>query len=60
MEEKCVTEDLKWTDTEVEEEQPGSTGETPTLQELEEILHSAPRSCHHADEVLANLFLGDM
>ncbi|XP_047458965.1 dual specificity protein phosphatase 13A family protein [Mugil cephalus] len=36
------------------------TREIPTLQELEEILHSAPRSCRHGDEVWPNLFLGDM
>lgn len=34
--------------------------ETPTLQELEEVLHSAPRSCRHGDEVWPNLYLGDM
>ncbi|XP_028982749.1 dual specificity protein phosphatase 13-like [Betta splendens] len=31
-----------------------------TLQELEEVLHSAPRSCRHGDEVWPNLYLGDM
>lgn len=34
--------------------------EIPSLQELEEILHSAPRSCRHGDEVWPNLILGDM
>ncbi|KAK5602316.1 hypothetical protein CRENBAI_014200 [Crenichthys baileyi] len=58
--EKYVTEDSKQTDTKEEEEQTCSTCDTPTLQELEELLHSAPRSCHHADEVWPNLFLGDM
>ncbi|CAL8366669.1 unnamed protein product [Gadus morhua 'NCC'] len=32
----------------------------PSLQELEDILHSAPRSCRHGDEVWPNLYLGDM
>ncbi|XP_058507558.1 dual specificity protein phosphatase 13A family protein [Solea solea] len=32
----------------------------PSLQELEEALHSAPRSCRHGDEVWPNLYLGDM
>uniref|UniRef100_A0A3Q3FSE4 Dual specificity protein phosphatase n=1 Tax=Labrus bergylta TaxID=56723 RepID=A0A3Q3FSE4_9LABR len=32
----------------------------PSLQELEEVLHSAPRSCRHGDEVWPNLYLGDM
>uniref|UniRef100_A0A3Q4HEP8 Dual specificity protein phosphatase n=1 Tax=Neolamprologus brichardi TaxID=32507 RepID=A0A3Q4HEP8_NEOBR len=32
----------------------------PSLQDLEEVLHSAPRSCRHGDEVWPNLFLGDM
>lgn len=32
----------------------------PTIQELEEVLHSAPRSCHHCDEVWPHLYLGDM
>ncbi|XP_019952163.2 dual specificity protein phosphatase 13A [Paralichthys olivaceus] len=31
-----------------------------SLQELEEILHSAPRSCRHGDEVWPSLYLGDM
>lgn len=38
---------------------PGPWG-TPSLQELEEVLHSAPRSCRHCDEVWPNLYLGDM
>lgn len=32
----------------------------PSIQELEEVLHSAPRSCRHCDEVWPNLYLGDM
>lgn len=36
------------------------TLEIPSLQELERVLHSAPRSCHHGDEVWPNLYLGDM
>ncbi|XP_068579659.1 dual specificity protein phosphatase 13A-like [Cebidichthys violaceus] len=44
----CATEDSKRTWT------------TPSLQELEEVLHSAPRSCRHGDEVWPNLYLGDM
>lgn len=36
------------------------TWEIPSLQELEEVLHSAPRSCRHGDEVWPNLYLGDM
>ncbi|XP_071377441.1 dual specificity protein phosphatase 13A-like [Centroberyx affinis] len=32
----------------------------PSLEELEEVLHSAPRSCRHGDEVWPNLYLGDM
>ncbi|XP_017268245.1 dual specificity protein phosphatase 13-like isoform X1 [Kryptolebias marmoratus] len=47
-------------DSEEEEDSPCLTGETPSLQELEEVLHSAPRSCHHADEVWPSLILGDM
>ncbi|KAK9541641.1 hypothetical protein VZT92_001668 [Zoarces viviparus] len=42
----CVTEDSKRTWT------------TPSLQELEEVLHSAPRSCRHGGEVWPNLYLG--
>ncbi|CAJ1067535.1 dual specificity protein phosphatase 13-like [Xyrichtys novacula] len=42
----CTTEDLK--------------GRIPTLQELEQVLYSAPRSCRHGDEVWPNLYLGDM
>lgn len=33
---------------------------TPTIQELEELLYSAPRSCRHCDEVWPRLYLGDM
>lgn len=32
----------------------------PSVQELEEVLHSAARSCRHCDEVWPNLYLGDM
>ncbi|CAL8257262.1 unnamed protein product [Lota lota] len=32
----------------------------PSLEELEDILHSAPCSCRHGDEVWPNLYLGDM
>ncbi|KAM6997590.1 dual specificity protein phosphatase 13A-like [Tautogolabrus adspersus] len=42
----CATEDSK--------------GKISSLQELEEVLHSAPRSCRHGDEVWPNLYLGDM
>ncbi|XP_040905370.1 dual specificity protein phosphatase 13A family protein [Toxotes jaculatrix] len=50
-EEKCprMTEDREQT-----------LWESPSLQELEEVLHSAPRSCRHGDEVWPNLLLGDM
>ncbi|KAM4607472.1 uncharacterized protein ACJ7VT_015711 [Polymixia lowei] len=34
--------------------------ESPSLEELEEVLHSAPRSCRHGDEVWTSLYLGDM
>uniref|UniRef100_A0A3Q2EEG0 Dual specificity protein phosphatase n=2 Tax=Cyprinodon variegatus TaxID=28743 RepID=A0A3Q2EEG0_CYPVA len=60
MGENCDSEDSRETDKEEGKDKTCSTGQTPTLQELEEILHSAPRSCHHADEVWPNLFLGDM
>uniref|UniRef100_A0A8C4TIJ1 Dual specificity protein phosphatase n=1 Tax=Erpetoichthys calabaricus TaxID=27687 RepID=A0A8C4TIJ1_ERPCA len=33
---------------------------TPSVKELEEILHSGKTSCNHADEVWPDLFLGDM
>ena len=36
------------------------TWKIPSLQELEEVLYSAPRSCRHGDEVWPNLHLGDM
>lgn len=45
---KCATEDSN------------RTWRVPSLQELEEVLHSAPRSCRHGDEVWPNLYLGDM
>uniref|UniRef100_A0A3B3B6R0 Dual specificity protein phosphatase n=1 Tax=Oryzias melastigma TaxID=30732 RepID=A0A3B3B6R0_ORYME len=31
-----------------------------SLQELEDVLHSGPHSCHHGDEVWPQLYLGDM
>lgn len=34
--------------------------ETPSLENLEEILHGGQLSCNHVDEVWPNLFLGDM
>uniref|UniRef100_A0A3B4WKU9 Si:ch211-223p8.8 n=1 Tax=Seriola lalandi dorsalis TaxID=1841481 RepID=A0A3B4WKU9_SERLL len=37
-----------------------SQREIPSLQELEEVLYSAPRSCRHGDEVWPHLYLGDM
>ncbi|KAM9727902.1 dual specificity protein phosphatase 13A [Menidia menidia] len=46
--------------SEYEEEHTQETGKIPSLQEIEEALHSAPHSCHHGDEVWPNLFLGDM
>lgn len=33
---------------------------SPTVQGMEEVLYSAPRSCRHCDEVWPNLYLGDM
>ncbi|KAM9364960.1 dual specificity protein phosphatase 13A [Pholidichthys leucotaenia] len=44
--EKCVTGSSAW--------------KIPSLQQLEEVLHSAPSSCRHVDEVWPKLFLGDM
>lgn len=44
----CATKDSK------------RTWAIPSLQELEELLHSAPRSCRHGDEVWPDLYLGDM
>ncbi|XP_069000894.1 dual specificity protein phosphatase 13A-like [Embiotoca jacksoni] len=68
---KCDTQDseqkiVSGTDQEEEEKHTCATGdskrtwEIPSLQELEEVLYSAPRSCRHGDEVWSNLFLGDM
>ncbi|XP_056251042.1 dual specificity protein phosphatase 13A family protein isoform X1 [Seriola aureovittata] len=37
-----------------------SQREIPSLQELEGVLYSAPRSCRHGDEVWPHLYLGDM
>uniref|UniRef100_A0A8C8DNZ6 Dual specificity protein phosphatase n=1 Tax=Oryzias sinensis TaxID=183150 RepID=A0A8C8DNZ6_9TELE len=34
--------------------------ELVSLQDLEDVLHSGPRSCHHGDEVWPKLYLGDM
>ncbi|XP_039994326.1 uncharacterized protein LOC120796061 isoform X2 [Xiphias gladius] len=52
-------EEKRERETEVSEE--GSVSrEIPSLRELEEVLHSAPRSCRHGDEVWPNLYLGDM
>uniref|UniRef100_A0A3Q3WS92 Dual specificity protein phosphatase n=1 Tax=Mola mola TaxID=94237 RepID=A0A3Q3WS92_MOLML len=34
--------------------------EDPDLDGLEYLLHSAPRSCHHCDEVWPSLYLGHM
>ncbi|MBN3294921.1 DS13A phosphatase, partial [Amia calva] len=34
--------------------------QTPSVKELEDILHSGKTSCNHVDEVWPNLFLGDM
>ncbi|XP_057704880.1 dual specificity protein phosphatase 13-like [Corythoichthys intestinalis] len=53
---KCDTEDSgKDNDTEGE----WSATEV-SLEELLEVLHAAPRSCRHGDEVWPNLYLGDM
>lgn len=32
----------------------------PSVEELQEVLHAAARSCRHCDEVWPNLYLGDM
>ncbi|MCJ8730475.1 hypothetical protein PDJAM_G00184960 [Pangasius djambal] len=34
--------------------------DSPTVEQLEEILHGGQLSCNHVDEVWPNLFLGDM
>ncbi|XP_008295800.1 dual specificity protein phosphatase 13 isoform A-like isoform X1 [Stegastes partitus] len=64
---KCDTQESEHRKvSESEEEEKHTTGDSermwkiPSLQELEEILHSAPRSCRHGDEVWPNLYLGDM
>lgn len=31
-----------------------------SVEELEDVLHAAARSCRHCDEVWPNLYLGDM
>ncbi|KAK7140192.1 hypothetical protein R3I94_012716 [Phoxinus phoxinus] len=36
------------------------SSETPSIEELEDILHGGQLSCNHVDEVWPNLFLGDM
>ncbi|XP_061815962.1 dual specificity protein phosphatase 13A-like [Nerophis lumbriciformis] len=57
---KCQTEDSrKERDDETERNQMTRKG-TPSLEELIELLHAAPRSCRHGDEVWPNLYLGDM
>ncbi|XP_068183408.1 dual specificity protein phosphatase 13A-like [Antennarius striatus] len=43
-----------------DEEERRCAWKIPSLQELEEILHSATRSCDHYNEVWPNLYLGDM
>ncbi|XP_034040676.1 dual specificity protein phosphatase 13A family protein [Thalassophryne amazonica] len=48
---RCATEDP---------EGMNSMWESLSVKDLEEILHSAPPSCHHGDEVWPNLYLGDM
>lgn len=69
---KCETQDSEQRNvSDLKEEEPGtcsaestdrtrSMSNTPSLQELEEVLYSAPRSCRHGDEVWPNLYLGDM
>ncbi|XP_053088342.1 dual specificity protein phosphatase 13A family protein isoform X2 [Pangasianodon hypophthalmus] len=37
-----------------------SLRDSPTVEQLEEILHGGQLSCNHVDEVWPNLFLGDM
>ncbi len=34
--------------------------QSPSIEELEDILHGGQLSCNHVDEVWPNLFLGDM
>lgn len=49
--------------TDAEDERQECTNGTrliPSVEELEEVLHSAARSCRHCDEVWPNLYLGDM
>uniref|UniRef100_A0A3Q2Z2F6 Dual specificity protein phosphatase n=2 Tax=Hippocampus comes TaxID=109280 RepID=A0A3Q2Z2F6_HIPCM len=57
---KCDTEDSG--NDYVRED--GTDGEHSTtelsLKELVEVLHAAPHSCRHGDEVWPNLYLGDM
>lgn len=57
---KCDTEDTR--NDYVRED--GTEGEHSTtelsLKELVEVLHAAPHSCRHGDEVWPNLYLGDM
>lgn len=49
------------TDAEDEgEECTNGTRLIPSVEELEEVLHAATRSCRHCDEVWPNLYLGDM
>ncbi|XP_051503711.1 dual specificity protein phosphatase 13-like [Myxocyprinus asiaticus] len=37
-----------------------TTGETPSVEQLEDILHAGQLSCNNVDEMWPNLFLGDM
>ncbi|XP_073337910.1 dual specificity protein phosphatase 13A-like [Pagrus major] len=63
---RCDSEQKNVSDTDPEEGGKCATEDSnrmwriPSLQELEEVLHSAPRSCRHGDEVWPNLYLGDM
>ncbi|XP_067378116.1 dual specificity protein phosphatase 13A-like [Channa argus] len=56
----CDTQRLGPEEEEKFTEDSKKTWETPSLQELEEVLYSAPGSSRHGDEVWPNLYLGDM
>ncbi|XP_077439063.1 LOW QUALITY PROTEIN: dual specificity protein phosphatase 13A-like [Vanacampus margaritifer] len=56
---KCDTEDSRKDNVSEMAEGEHSTTRL-SLEELMEILHAAPRSCRHGDEVWPNLYLGDM
>ncbi|XP_061693648.1 dual specificity protein phosphatase 13A family protein isoform X2 [Syngnathoides biaculeatus] len=57
---KCDTEDSR-KDNVGEDDTEGEQSLTEvSLEELVEVLHAAPRSCRHGDEVWPNLYLGDM